>query len=785
MIKNNILESTLGFTYVDDDNVQGPSRNNQMFQEVERWSHEKIIAFKIEKNSNDKEKYRFVYKNHNDVLSYGNWNKIKSFGSNLFDYLLLTPSKIKLMNSFANDKEETIMNTFLNEWHDTNETITIYEDSMNNKGKNLFPYWKELSKTNNHYSRWVIPRIRLIIYKILRRLDLISQIDAQDKLLLITWKIEKLEIMVSGLIGSLIDLPKRDNGWSNAKPLANDFFMKKADNSFSLSVKELIMSVRDGLINVPVFQREYVWNLKKIIPLLNSMIKDYPIGSILLADTDTIKFNNKNQIIASIQSGRSDKEMIVLDGQQRVTTILLCFEFKKIIESSYRNANRSVQSIVQKAQIEDICLKEIDGEYKFLKRTKISKEEGPKNYLITNSDINKKMFELMGDFKVSTITTDKLKTNQLIDIFKNINIGSQKLSNIHLLHSFLYGQDDTIDLIETLKKIDESYIIKRFEVPEDKIVQILKLIYDNKTNKTRTINKPYNINISAIFEVTTKVENARMFMQGAMAAQKVIELSIEILNDRYGFKNYRFIPNIAFLFTTASILIKKIKNLEEIDTLDFKITDALISDIDRWFSIIIKKSINKIYSSGTASKVNMDITNIFNDYYPNVELKAELINEIKESKYGTNSAIYKIIMGQLALLEPVSLIDGETKVITKETKYNKANNDQHHFLPRKCKSFLKLRDDVGDSIRNIFLIESKENRAKIKNNSPKKYLMKDVDNVNIPSAIKEISRTHLLSEIMLRNFYNSNESDAEELLKVLIDDRENRMYNLLNKKWSL
>ena len=48
------------------------------------------------------------------------------------------------------------------------------------------------------------------------------------------------------------------------------------------SLALLMMQMREGLIRVPRFQRDFVWERKKIQELLDSIYKEYPIGTIFL-----------------------------------------------------------------------------------------------------------------------------------------------------------------------------------------------------------------------------------------------------------------------------------------------------------------------------------------------------------------------------------------------------------------------------------------------------------------------------------------------------------------------
>ena len=44
----------------------------------------------------------------------------------------------------------------------------------------------------------------------------------------------------------------------------------------------LIDSIRSGRLRIPRFQRDFVWERSKVVKLLSSMYKEFPIGSFFI-----------------------------------------------------------------------------------------------------------------------------------------------------------------------------------------------------------------------------------------------------------------------------------------------------------------------------------------------------------------------------------------------------------------------------------------------------------------------------------------------------------------------
>lgn len=78
--------------------------------------------------------------------------------------------------------------------------------------------------------------------------------------------------------------------------------------------------VKNGRIGPPDLQRPFVWKDNKVRELLDSMMKGYPIGYIMLWESPD-DYENIGYI------GKNDKmykrpDDLVIDGQQRLTALL-------------------------------------------------------------------------------------------------------------------------------------------------------------------------------------------------------------------------------------------------------------------------------------------------------------------------------------------------------------------------------------------------------------------------------------------------------------------------------
>lgn len=87
-------------------------------------------------------------------------------------------------------------------------------------------------------------------------------------------------------------------------------------------LQDLISELALGKIRVPKFQRPYVWRPEQMLNLLDSIERNYPIGSILVWDT-SLPLQSLERVgdLAVPQAGRGAVSFL-LDGHQRLSTLL-------------------------------------------------------------------------------------------------------------------------------------------------------------------------------------------------------------------------------------------------------------------------------------------------------------------------------------------------------------------------------------------------------------------------------------------------------------------------------
>lgn len=97
------------------------------------------------------------------------------------------------------------------------------------------------------------------------------------------------------------------------------------------SVKLLIENIDRGQIGLPDLQRPFVWPAKKIRDLFDSMYRGFPVGYLLFWQSSS----DGRQI--GIDGKQAAPSLLIVDGQQRLTSLYAVLQGKQIINSDYQH----------------------------------------------------------------------------------------------------------------------------------------------------------------------------------------------------------------------------------------------------------------------------------------------------------------------------------------------------------------------------------------------------------------------------------------------------------------
>ncbi len=97
--------------------------------------------------------------------------------------------------------------------------------------------------------------------------------------------------------------------------------LPKPPAATTLTVRKLIGRVHDGAVRVPPFQRPLRWKAEDVVKLFDSILRGYPVGSLLFwkrpfAAEEGLRVGNATIEVPAVADG-----WFIVDGQQRVTAL--------------------------------------------------------------------------------------------------------------------------------------------------------------------------------------------------------------------------------------------------------------------------------------------------------------------------------------------------------------------------------------------------------------------------------------------------------------------------------
>lgn len=110
---------------------------------------------------------------------------------------------------------------------------------------------------------------------------------------------------------------------------------KELFDNIPSKVEDLLRDVELGKIGLPDLQRPFVWPDSKVRDLLDSMLKGYPVGYIMLWSSPDQYGNAKH--IGDNEKAYKEPDDLIIDGQQRLTALLAALHGTRVRDKNYRD----------------------------------------------------------------------------------------------------------------------------------------------------------------------------------------------------------------------------------------------------------------------------------------------------------------------------------------------------------------------------------------------------------------------------------------------------------------
>jgi hypothetical protein len=252
------------------------------------------------------------------------------------------------------------------------------------------------------------------------------------------------------------------------KNIMNNKITVKPDIAY---LEDLLVDVANGSYKIPEFQREFIWKSNQMIQLFDSILKGYPIGSLLFWKAEGI-FDTDNKIGPYIINKKTEDFKYILDGFQRISTLfgvlinpknfeeknskklsdfLIYFDFE---ENNFIKIKKNFS--VELYRVYDN--RELFAYLRDIDRAEIS--DSDKNIYI---DRLRTLHDTLHKYRVPYVQIQGSDINSAVDIFERVNSAGTKISKDYILAALSYKTNTNFKLIESIDQFLNSLGQYNFE----------------------------------------------------------------------------------------------------------------------------------------------------------------------------------------------------------------------------------------------------------------------------------------------------------------------------------
>jgi hypothetical protein len=198
----------------------------------------------------------------------------------------------------------------------------------------------------------------------------------------------------------------------------------------------------EGLVRIPFFQRGYVWNIENWEDILTDLLdfeKSHFLGSLILKQLEK-------------QSGKP-KEVLVIDGQQRLTTLSV------LIRALYNNFDEETQKNCEQSIKNYLFFKKYQTDRDFLVKIEHSKIDKKYYQKIIKNEIIQSEYDAIIIENPAIKTTSK--SNRVLQCYKYFSERLESIlveTRLELFNRLLDQENKILVIIDLSEKEDEQAI---------------------------------------------------------------------------------------------------------------------------------------------------------------------------------------------------------------------------------------------------------------------------------------------------------------------------------------
>lgn len=229
----------------------------------------------------------------------------------------------------------------------------------------------------------------------------------------------------------------------------------KADRDYMVTILDKLAS---GELVIPEFQRDFIWDKRQMVDLFDSIVKGFPIGSIILWSPQTDNFESFKNIGGVKVKTSNLPHSYVLDGRQRLTTLLSVL--------SDKGDNRDLIyidlcdfSIIGKGKSDPKLLRLCDAYDSY---SVVDYIEKIKNLGLEETDVRmyaeraKKINKILMSYSIGYITVYGGGIDDAVEIFSRLNSQGTSISPDFMIQALTFNSKTHFKFGDAIREIQEE-----------------------------------------------------------------------------------------------------------------------------------------------------------------------------------------------------------------------------------------------------------------------------------------------------------------------------------------
>lgn len=564
--------------------------------------------------------------------------------------------------------------------------------------------------------------------------------------------------------------------------------MEKQFTSDEVPLAQLLEQAATGALQLPDFQRGWVWDDTHIRSLLASISLSYPIGAVMTLQTGNPDVRFKPRPLEGVTSKSREPDLLLLDGQQRMTSLFLALKSQapvptrdargRDLERHYYADMRACTSPMADREEDGILSVPADrrvttdfGREVVLdlstREAEIAEEMFPLDivlnpsettdwqmaYLQSSADDVAERIERWKQFsqhliapfiqyQVPTIELVKATPKEAVcQVFEKVNTGGVSLTVFELLTATYAADDFNLrdDWNERWTEFEQHPLLGRFEATDFLQIVTLLATFDRRRQ---------HLSVDAVDERAPAVSCKRKdvlrltledYRKWADLASAAVSRVVPFLHGEHIFRD-RDLPYATQLIPLTAMFTVLGDNAE---------SHGNRQRLRQWFWCGV---FGEMYGGSTETRFANDLQ----DCVAWIVENAQTPRTIQEAQFQADrlltlrsrlSAAYK---GLYALQMKRGGQDFRTGNPIDVHAYFDDNIDIHHIFPQKWCSENEIDRGIADSVVNKTAIDAHTNR-RIGGNAPSTYLARIESNDDIAAEdLDAIIRSHDIDPVALR-----------------------------------